>query len=318
MMKKRKFSIVSVSLFVCLIFGARGEVELIKGSDSVSVKIDGKLFARYNYGDAEFPYIYPLRTPNGVNVTRRWPMENTGDGEAHDHKHHKSLWFSHGDVNGLDFWTHGKPPNIIQKKIVSLKSGEEAGVLETENDWVDGEGNVVCTDSRRYVFSGNKDYNVIDIQIELKASNGQVVLGGTKEGAMALRVAPSMRLKGKVAKGHILMSTGVKDQNAWGKRAEWCDYFGPVDGETVGVAIFDAPDNLRHPTWWHARDYGLCAANPFGVSYFEKKTNGSGNFKLDNGDTLKFIYRIFVHRNQLSIEELQGKYEEWKLTVKVE
>ena len=102
----------------------------------------------------------------------------------------------------------------------------------------------------------------MDFEITLKASNGELTFGDTKEGTMAVRLAETMRLKGKAGQGHIVNSAGVRDGQTWGKRAEWCDYYGPVEGRTVGIAIFDHPKNPRHPTWWHVRDYGLFAANP--------------------------------------------------------
>jgi 23S rRNA G2069 N7-methylase RlmK/C1962 C5-methylase RlmI len=126
---------------------------------------------------------------------------------------------------------------------------------------------------------------------------------------MAMRLNESMRLerKKKPAEGHIINSEGVRDGETWGKRANWCDYYGPVDGKTVGVAIFDHPQNPRHPTWWHVRDYGLFAANPFGEHDFEKLPNKeAGNLKLAAGQDLTFRYRFYLHEG----DEKQGKVAE--------
>jgi hypothetical protein len=113
---------------------------------------------------------------------------------------------------------------------------------------------------------------------------------------MAVRLAETMRLKGKVGKGHIVNSEGVRDGDTWGKRAAWVDYYGPVDGKTVGIAIFDHPSNPRHPTWWHVRDYGLFAANPFGLHEFEKKQpKGAGELIVPAGKTISFKYRFYIH-----------------------
>ena len=154
----------------------------------------------------------------------------------------------------------------------------------------------------------------MDWEITLHASNGQVTFGDTKEGSMAIRLNPSMQLmttkamksRGETAKGHIINSEGVTDGKTWGKRAAWCDYYGPVKGEVVGIAIFDHPSNPRHPTWWHVRDYGLFAVNPFGIHDFEKKPAGTGDFVIPAGQSATFKYRFYFHKG----DEKQGKVAE--------
>lgn len=130
---------------------------------------------------------------------------------------------------------------------------------------------------------------------------------------MAIRLAPTMRLKGPVGQGHIINSEGNRDGETWGKRAAWCDYYGPVDGEIVGVAIFDHPQNPKHPTWWHVRDYGLFAANPFGVSDFERKPKerGIGNITIPAGENLTFKYRIFIHKGDNEQGKVAEHYSEY-------
>src|SRR5262249_47774002 len=127
---------------------------------------------------------------------------------------------------------------------------------------------------------------LFDFEITIHASNGEVTLGDTKEGSMAMRLAETMRLKqpkGKAGEGHIVNSEGVRDEQTWCKRADWVDYYGPVDCKIMGVAIFDHPENPRHPTTWHVRDYGLFAANPFGLHDFEKKPADIGNLVIPTG-----------------------------------
>lgn len=123
---------------------------------------------------------------------------------------------------------------------------------------------------------------------------------------MAIRLAPTMRLKGSVGQGHIVNSEGVRDGATWGKRAAWCDYYGPVNGDVVGVAIFDHPGNPRHPTWWHVRDYGLFAANPFGIHDFERKPAGTGNLVVPAGESVTFKWRFYFHKGN----EVEGKVAE--------
>jgi hypothetical protein len=149
---------------------------------------------------------------------------------------------------------------------------------------------------------------MMDYEVTLTASQGDLVLGDTKEGTMAIRLAPTLRLKGRVGQGHIVNSEGVRDGDTWGKRADWCDYYGPVNGKTVGVAIFDNPKNPRHPTWWHVRDYGLFAANPVGQHDFEKKPKGVGDLKIKAGDSLTFRYRFYFHQGTTEQADVAGRY----------
>ena len=131
---------------------------------------------------------------------------------------------------------------------------------------------------------------------------------------MAIRLAPTMRLKGNVGKGHILNSEGDKDKSTWGKRAAWCDYYGPVEGKTVGVAIFDHPKNPKHPTWWHVRDYGLFAANPFGVHNFEGGKKGIGDIVIEAGKSLTFKYRFYFHKGDSKQAQVAKNYREYAAT----
>jgi len=283
----------------------RGGVKIDDVDKKLRVTINGKLFTEYNYQDVPRPFFYPVIGPTGVPVNRHWPMKDINKDEAQDHVHHKSLWFTHGEVNGHDFWGEGssRSGNIVHDKFLNVSSGRRMGEIVSTNKWVAKDGKVVCTDTRTHRFYNRPNGQSMDIEITIHASEGKVVLGDTKEGSMAIRLAPTMRLKGKVGKGHIVNSEGDTDGSTWGKRAAWCDYYGPVDDQVVGVAIFDHPSNPKHPTWWHVRDYGLFAANPFGVSYFEKKPRGTGDITIPAGESLTFKYRFYFHKG----DEKQGK-----------
>lgn len=296
-------------LAVCTTVQAEVLLEMRDGG--VDVRIDGELFTHYNFDGCEFPFFYPLNTPDGVNITRHWPMADGGRLEERDHRHHRSLWFAHGDVNGFDFWTYARQPDIVQTAIVSMHSGEDEGRLTTENEWRDDRGVALCKDTRRYRFGAEDEYRFIDFSIEIEATDDDLLFGDSKEGCMAVRVAPQLRLKGRAAEGHILMQDGIRDDQAWGKRSAWCYYYGPIEGQIYGVAIVDHPGNLRHPTWWHARDYGLCAANPFGISHFDKGQNETGDHKVMLGETLALSYRIIISKGQLSEDELDRLYKQY-------
>jgi len=291
---------------------AQQGVEIVKLPDRLRVELNGHLFTEYFFKDVPRPYCYPLLGPGEAPMTRDWPMKSPPD-EEHDHKHHRSLWFAHGAVNGQDFWTEqGKFGKTIHEGFAEIRSGPEVGIIRSTNKWVSAEGVTVCTDERKLRFykPGSEDERMMDFEITLQASNGELTLGDTKEGTMALRLAETMRLKGKVGHGHIVNSEGIRDDQTWGKRAKWCDYFGPVNGQTVGVAVFDHPQNPRHPTWWHVRDYGLFAANPFGKHDFEKLADASaGNLVVPAGQSVTFRYRFYFHKGDEQQAKVAGHYE---------
>lgn len=281
-------------------------VSISEGTNSLRIEIDGELFTEYHFKDVPRPYYYPLIGPENLPMTRNWPM-TAGENEEHDHPHHRSLWFAHGAVNGVDFWSEEKRfGKIVHQKFTEIKSGQKVGVIRSSDDWVAPDGTLVCTDDRTMRIYDRPGMKLFDFEVTIHASHGPVTFGDTKEGTMAMRLAETMRLKGKVGHGHIINSEGVRDGKTWGKRADWCDYYGPVDGKIVGVAIFDHPDNPRHPTTWHVRDYGLFAANPFGLHDFEKKPAGTGDFTIPAGQSVTFRYRFYLHEG----DEKQGRVAE--------
>jgi sugar phosphate isomerase/epimerase len=286
-------------------------VKITEKQDKLRVDINGKLFTQYCYKDVPRPYFYPVIGPTGEPVIRHWPMKE-GKDEAKDHVHHRSLWYTHGEINGHDFWGEGsRSGKIVHDEFLKVDSGQDAGVIKSRNKYVAKDDTVVCTDTRTHRFHNSEEGRLMDFEITIHASHGKVVMGDTKEGSMAIRLAPTMRLKGKVGKGHIVNSEGHRDDETWGKRAAWCDYYGPVDGEIVGVAIFDHPDNPRHPTWWHVRNYGLFAANPFGIHNFERKPKGVGDITIPAGESLTFKYRFYFHRGNTERADVAEYYRDY-------
>jgi hypothetical protein len=293
-------------------------VKLTQLDDRVRVEIGGQLFTEYIFKNTPRPYCYPVIGPGGVPITRNFPMKDV-EGEDKDHKHHRSLWYAHGEINGVDFWSEDRAfGKTVHDKFLEVKSGGKFGVIRSLNNWVSADGKLVCTDERTIRFHADR---TIDFDLTFKKADGELVFGDTKEGSMSLRLNEDMRLKANKSghgKGHIVMSSGVRDDKmepkqretkTWGTRAEWVDYYSPVDGKTVGVAMFDHPSNPRHPTYWHVRDYGLFSANPFGIHDFERlgKDNAhKGDLKVPAGQPVTFRYRIYFHEG----DEVQGKVAE--------
>jgi hypothetical protein len=253
----------------------------------------GKPFTRLVEGEWK-PYLYPLLL-DGTAMTRHWPMEMGFRGEDHDHPHQKSFWFTHGAVNGVDFWSEGgKAGKTVQTSTKDIGPGPVFGGFLTGDDWNGPEGKKLLSDTRTYLFFDlGPAGRLIELEVTLMASEGPVVLGDTKEGTFGIRLAESMKEENG---GRIENSRGgVGMKQTWGKQAEWVDYVGKVDGKTVGVAILDAPDSFRHPTTWHVRDYGLFAANPFGLRDFTGDKDRDGSHRLEKGQSLKFHYRVLLH-----------------------
>lgn len=271
------------------------------GKDRVTISLDGELLTELRFEGAPKPYFYPVLGPGGVPLTRNYPMRTDATDEAQDHPHHRSLWFTHGNVNGVDFWAEGPTRGkVVQTRILEVQEGADYGHVRTANRWVTPEGKTLLTDVTSFRVRRSPLGRMFDYEIALTASEGvDLTFEDTKEGTMAVRLAESMRLApnkhyaGKPT-GTILQDTGVKDGKTWGKRAAWTAYTGPVNGKPMSVVIFDHPSNPRYPTWWHVRDYGLFAANPFGVHDFEKKPAGTGNLVVKAGDMVMFRYRFLL------------------------
>ena len=198
----------------------------------------------------------------------------------------------------------GKTGTIVHRKFVKIASGRPAEIV-TENDWLGPDGKKVLEDQRQLAFGTWGDARWIDFDITLRASEGPVTFGDTKEGAFGLRVAESLRVDSKQG-GQIVNSRSETNAAAWGKRADWVDYHGPLGGETVGIAVFDHPSSFHHPTGWHVRTYGLFAANPFAQRSFAGKESEAASYTLPQGKELVLRYRVFLHRG----DEQQGKVAE--------
>lgn len=315
MRRASTFALGVTSLLLCTnaLFSAENGVQISELPDRVRVEINGKLFTEYYFKAPWRPVCYPLIGPGETPMTRNWPFKQTTD-EEHDHPHHRSLWFAHGSVNKTDFWDQGnKSGHVLHQGFIEIKSGEKVGTIKSTNRWVAADESLVCTDVRtmRFYQPASEKERIFDFDITLQATDKDLVFGDTKEGTMALRLAQSMRLK-PPGQGHIVNSEGVRDNATWGKKAKWCDYSGPVEGKHVGVAIFDHPDNPRHPTWWHVRDYGLFAANPFGRHDFESLPDKSaGNLTVPAGQNITFRYRFYLHEGDEKEANVAEKYEQY-------
>jgi len=290
------------------------QVKFTEQAERILVEIDGKPYTTFYLAPGgNKPYVYPLSTASGIVVTRHFPMEEF-PGETKDHPHHRGMFFSHGDVNGINFWatepgTNGaKQGRMVLKKVLEAKGGQKSGTVRVVFDADDPQGKAIMSETRTITFHSDPRLRTIDYEAGIGAID-KLVFGDTKEGTFGIRLATSMTEdKG----GRMVNAEGAEtEKNVWGKRSAWVDYTGQVDGQTVGIAIFDHPANPRHPTYWHARAYGLFAANPFGASDFTGDKSQNGGMTVEAGKTIRFRYRVVIHAGDFraaNIAELYRQY----------
>lgn len=298
---------------------SRADVQIAQLADRFRIEIDGKLFTEWQMTAWRVPYLYPVIGPNGENITRHYPMRNDVEGESHDHPHHRGIRFSHRKVNGVSYWSpdknsDGHTSSIAFERVEEIKSGD-TGELVFWNRWLKN-GELLMREKVHLTFQPLPDGEVLmDYDTHLFTQEIPVIFEDEKDGGLGIRVAATMAVenrKSKARNGTIVNSNGLENAAAWGKRAEWCDYYGPdAAGKIVGVAIFDHPANLRFPTHWHARDYGLMTANRFGKGMFEKRagaTPGEGDYTIAPNKTLILKHRFFFHHGDARSADVAGKY----------
>ncbi len=312
---------LTLTLLAAALTCSAANVQLDKSTDKIEVKVDGKPFTTFYFGpDTPKPYLWPIRAADGTIITRGYPIRDDVPGESHDHPHHRGLWFTHGDVNGIDFWANEEMYKKERDNVgkVELKSIEEAknGRIKSSFLWKGPKGDLVLTENRTMTFSQQGADRMIDFDVTFTAADKPVKFGDTKEGFFAIRLATTMRETmpdKKPGKGVIVSSTGAKGaKNTWGKSFPWIDYSGPVDGKTYGVAIFDNPQNPKYPTYWHVRDYGLFAANPFGEHDFYNDKSRDGSLTIQPGKSLRFRYRVVIHPGDAAAADIADLYKAWK------
>ena len=307
----------------------------------VDITIDGQPFTSYIWPtNLAKPVLYPLRTAKGTEVTRGFPLDPK-PGERVDHPHQVGLWLNYGNVNGFDFWNNSeaikpeKAPEmgtIRHRSVVTAKDGAQEGELVVEADWINGKQQPILKESTRFVFRGGANFRSVDRITTLTALSEKVVFNDDKEGMLGMRVARALEMPSnqsevftdasgratKVAKmdntgvnGMYLTSEGKKGDAVWSTRGRWCNLSGRIGDEPVTISIFDHPSNPGFPTFWHARGYGLFAANPLGKKVF---TNGKEamNFSIAPGQSATFRYRILIPSDIATAKETEAAYQRFE------
>jgi Methane oxygenase PmoA len=306
----------------------------------VDISIDGQPFTAYIWPTAlKKPVLYPLRTAKGTIITRGFPLEPR-PGERTDHPHHAGLWFNYENVNGIDFWNNSdaiKPANapkmgtILHRAIVSAKGGSEQGELDVESDWITFDKKVLLQEHTHFVFHGGPNFRSVDRITTLRALDEKVSFPDEKDGLLGMRVVRALeipsnkpevytdasgrattvvKLDNSGVNGTYLTSEGKRGNDAWGTRGRWCNLSGLVGDEPVTISILDHPANPGFPTYWHARGYGLFAANPLGQKVF---SNGKEelNFSIAPHASATFRYRILISSAIATPEATEAAYKDF-------
>ncbi len=303
----------------------------VKDQHKIIIEADGKPFTEFIYPDSlEKPVLYPIYAADQAIVTRGFPIAPRPN-DPTDHPHHIGLWMNYESVNGLDFWNNSYAIPADKKSsygwiktdsILQIKNGS-AAELSYSACWKNQQQLTLLKENTRFVFSAGNDERIID-RISTLTANQDVLFADIKDGFLGLRVAHELELpsaqpkqftdnKGNVtavaanavASGNYLTSEGKQGDSAWSTRGRWCLLYGKIKEDSISIVIIDHPANPGYPTYWHARGYGLFAANPLGQKVF---SNGREelNFSLKKGASAIFRYRIVVYsgKQRISIAEI--------------
>ena len=283
-------------------------VQLKDEAETIVVTLNDRHFTTFRYAKTQFrPYFFPVHGPNGREVTRGETSEISTD-----HVHHRSLYVAYGEVNDVDLWGEGgNSGRVVPQNFTQKQGGAVVGRIYTENSWQTQAGDVLMTDNQNFrIYNLPENATILDLDLSFIASSGDVHFGDTKEGGIiTVRVHPSMNASdgGKIENAF----GGINQPETWGKRANWCDYSGVVDGTPVGIAVFDHIVNPRYPTYWHVRNYGLMGTNIFGGGTFEKDPSKDGSYTLKQGEEMHFRFRVLIHAGDATDGKVAQKYHDF-------
>ena len=301
---------------------ASDSVELKRSQYKIDVIIGEKLFTTYHFSaDTTKPYLMPLQSPSGVVVTRNFPVANDVTGANTQDKsfepHQRPLYFGHGNVDGLDYWgeeafdgyftDHGHQGygHTRLKELEEAVEGPNQATVRARFRLLDPNEREIAEHTQAFTFRGDERTRTIDCEFVLHATAGPLVLGDVKEGTFGIRLNTEL----SAPHDQMLNSLGSRGERAiWGKRANWVNYSGVVDGKPVGIVVFESPHSFHHPTHWMARGYGLLAANPFGLRAFSGDKNQDGSWTIPEGQSLLFRYRVVIYDGEFTSAQLAEMY----------
>jgi len=262
------------------------------------------------------PVLFPVYSPRGTLMTRGYPFLDI-EGENRDHPHHMGVYFT-VDINEDKFWGNSNRalPEIRHIEVLEKSNGKDRGRLRTRSHWIGRDGRVMLVEERTMTFHdlSAQDQYAIDFDVTLTAQAQEVTITDTKEGLMAVRVAPW--LKEKEGTGRYLNAHGQEtEKDVWGKRSKWMRLQGQKDGQAYGIVILNHPQSVNYPTFWHARGYGCFSANPLGQGAFERsrKVENAANLNLTlkPGQPERFGFRLIFYEGTRNAEQIEKAFAEY-------
>lgn len=291
-----KFGFRITALSLCAL-AAPAQVSFSNAPGRIDVSIAGKPASTFYFGDQwAQPFLHPLRAASGTVITRGYPVEKIA-GESSDHIWHHGLWYAHGDINGVDFW-RDKGPETTGRIRPAAPPKAKGNTVSGRFHLIAPGAKTIGTIDQAFSFKAEGDVRIVDVRITVHADRGEALkFGDTEEGALGIRFRDEFREDRGASITNVDGLAGTKQ--VWGKRAAWVDYTTKVGAETLGATIYDHPANPKHPSFWHARNYGLCAANPFGEHDFMKDKTRDGSLTVPKGKKVVFRYRVAIHTGAL-------------------
>lgn len=324
-MKKITFLLCAMICFSAMAQTKKGfAIVERKENKRIDVLFNGQLLTAYRFDDSvRKPFLFPIKTVDGITVTRGWPIDPKA-GERTDHPHHNGMWMNYESVNGLDFWNNStaiEPAKrnmygaIRHDQLIAKKAEGNKASLTTTANWLHSDGHVLMKENTTHVFTVKGNDFFIERTTTLTANNEDVVFKDVKDGFFAIRVARELEMpstqagvftdaygnkttvarmmNNEVVTGNYISSEGKQGDSVWGAKGRWCMLQGKKGSKDITIGIFDDPSNVGYPSYWHARGYGLFAVNPLGRKVF---SNGKEelNFTLKPNTSVTFRYKVVI------------------------
>ena len=216
---------------------------------------------------------------------------------------HPGIWMAFGDIGGEDFWRNRG--RVVHDRFIQQPLGAAGqGSFTQRKFYQRTDGSVVCNEDFRCTIRVVENAYLIQLDATFSGANGrEFYFGDQEEMGLGIRVATPIT---EVNGGAITDAAGRNGaMTIWSQSSAWCDYSGKIDGQELGLTILCHPDNFR-PSWMHARNYGLIAANPFGRKAMRKGTTSKVVVKKD--ETLRLRYAILVHDKKEDAGEAHTEY----------
>jgi len=265
----------------------------------LQISLGGQAIATYVWHDEGLPrpHFRHLATPDSIPVTRNYPPDPVVDAGNDDHPHfHPGAWMAFGDISGADFWRNKARVRHLRLAGAPEADGERA-TFTAVNAWeAPGEPpRVLVEETVTYTFTREADGFLLAVDASFRAADGSVAFGDQEEMGLGVRLATPLSVRHG---GGVLLNSAGGEQEAgtWGRAADWCAGFGMIGERRAGISVMASPHNFR-PSWFHARDYGLITANPFGKKAMTAPKDpavGEDSTPVADGESLRLRFGIYV------------------------